>query len=419
MHVLVCDDDAALRFVVKRWLTSTLGCVVSESCDGVEALSALDHEHIDLLLLDLELPRLSGVEVVEAIRESGSHADLPIVVLSNERRLEMIRQVVSLGVSDYLLKPLRAAVIRDRISPLLTRSRQRRRATASAIRQLGPDTSALLVEGDGNFRHVFVSAAERFGPVATAQSGADGLAAFRAAPADIVFVGTDLGIVSAESMMRKIRDVAASVPSFICVSGLDAAAARAAGFDGALERTFQPDVISRGLQPYVRHVGPLTELNECASGFEHSVDTAVPQVLGMMADLAVTGVSGPVTLPEEGMLSGQTTEVNRFSFSVVVGMSGEMAKAVASRMLCCELAEVDDECMKSTMGELSNMITGRVDTWLKERGLECRTTLPETRPITADDRAVTPGPGDGFVRGFALADVPGTAVVRVVVTVRP
>lgn len=417
MHVLVCDDDAALRFVVKRWLTTTLGCAVSESSDGVEALSALDHQHVDLLLLDLELPRLSGIEVVEAIRESGSHADLPIVVLSNERRLSVIRQVVGLGVSDYLLKPLRSAVIRERIGPLLARSRGRRRTTASVVRQLGPDTTALLVDGDGNFRHVFVSAAERFGPIATAQSGADGHAAFRAAPADIVFVGTDLGIVSAESMIRKMRDVALTPPSFICVGGLDEAAARAAGFDGAIERSFQPDVLTRGLQPYVRHVGPLTELNESAPGFEHSVDTAVPQVLGMMADLAVTPMQGPATLPAQGLLATQTTEVGRFTFSLVVSMTEEVAAVVASRMLGCEPAEVDDDCKRSTLGELANMITGRVDTWLKERGLACRTSLPETRPIVADDLAAVPGPGDGFIRNFSLSGVSGPVVIRVLVSV--
>lgn len=415
MHVLVCDDDPALRFVVKRWLTTTLGCLVSESGDGVEALEALDHQHIDLLLLDLEMPRLSGVEVVEAIRESGHYADLPIVVLSNERRQAMVKQVMSLGVSDYLLKPLRATVVRDRISPLLARSKRRRRAT-SVVRQLGPDTTALLVDGDSNFRPVFVSAAERFGPIVTADSGADALAAFRASPAEIVFVGRDLGILGAESMMRKMRDVAAVPPCFISIGGGDEAAVKAAGFDGLVERSYQPDVLTRSLQPYVRQVGPLTELHEIAPGFDHCIDSAVPQVLGMMADLGVSPVEGAVALPEAGMLAVITTRAGRFSIEIALGMTADMAVAVAARMLACEPAEVDEESTTSAMSEIANMVTGRVDAWLKERGFDCKMNLPETRAITADD-AGEPAGGHGFTRGFSLSAVPGTVAVRARVTV--
>lgn len=418
VHVLVCDDDSALRFVVKRWLTTTLGCVVSESGDGVQALEALDHQNFDLLVLDLEMPRLSGMEVVEAIRESGHCADLPIVVLSNERRQEIVKQVMDLGVSDYLLKPLRATVIRDRIGPLLSRSRRRRRAAATVLRQLGPETTALLVDGDANFRHVFASVATQFGPMVTADSGADALAAFRASPVDVVFVGRELGIIGAEAMMRKIRDVANVPPCFICVAGLDEAAAQAAGFDGRIERSYQPDVLIRGLQPFVRHVGPLTEMREELPGFEHSLDSAVPQVLGMMADLAVSQVEGPASLPGEGLQSTLTTEVGRFSLEVTIAMTMEVATAVAARMLACEPAEVDAEGAASTLSEIANMITGRVDVWLKEKGRECRTTLPDTRPIGGSEDAAQTSPGEGFTLAYALGAVPGTVVLRAQVRIR-
>ena len=68
MNVLVCEDDPAARFVIKRWLSSTLGCNVTDCEDGVRALELLSERPFDLAVLDLDLPRLGGVEVVEALR---------------------------------------------------------------------------------------------------------------------------------------------------------------------------------------------------------------------------------------------------------------------------------------------------------------------------------------------------------------
>ena len=82
MNVLVCEDDPAARFVIKRWLSSTLGCNVTDCEDGVRALELLSERPFDLAVLDLDLPRLGGVEVVEAIRGSEDVSDLPIVILS-------------------------------------------------------------------------------------------------------------------------------------------------------------------------------------------------------------------------------------------------------------------------------------------------------------------------------------------------
>lgn len=415
MHVLVCDDDAALRFVVRRWLTTTLGCVVSESSDGVEALDALSHKHVDLLLLDLGLPRLAGMEVVEAIRTSGTHADLPIVVLSNERRLDVIRQVVGLGVSDYLLKPLRAVAVRERIRPLLVRARQQRRRSVATARHLGSDTTALLVDGDANFRHAFVSVAESYGAIVTAESGADAVAAFRAAPAELVFVGTDLGMVGLDAMMRKMRDVAAVPPLFVCASGLDAEAALAAGFDAVVVRSFQPEVLRGGLAPFVRHVGPLAQLQDAAPGFEHSVDTSVSQVLGMMADLAVHLLDGEPVLPAAGLISTVTIEAGPFVVHVGLAMSAGDAAALAARMMGCPTSALEDEMIGSTLGEIANMVTGRVDAWLKGRGLASKASLPEIRALAPEDGAPLP-PGEGLLRGYGLEAVSGAVVIRLQVT---
>ena len=93
MNVLICDDDASTRFVLRRILAQNLGWSVAESSDGVDALQQLSRKRFDLLLLDLEMPSFSGFEVLEVLRESESLKDLPVVVVSQERRREIIMRL--------------------------------------------------------------------------------------------------------------------------------------------------------------------------------------------------------------------------------------------------------------------------------------------------------------------------------------
>ena len=77
MNVLVCDDDRSTRFVVGRILTQQFGLVVTECADGLEAMQALARGRFHLMLLDIELPTMSGIEVLELMRESSATKDLP------------------------------------------------------------------------------------------------------------------------------------------------------------------------------------------------------------------------------------------------------------------------------------------------------------------------------------------------------
>jgi CheY-like chemotaxis protein len=106
MHVLVCDDDSGTRFVVRRLLVRTFGCTVTECGDGVEALRLVGAGNVDLLVLDVEMPVMDGVEVLAAIRQSSEYKDLPVLMLSKERRKDVVVRLIKLGVSGYVLKPL-------------------------------------------------------------------------------------------------------------------------------------------------------------------------------------------------------------------------------------------------------------------------------------------------------------------------
>lgn len=106
MHVLVCDDDASTRFAARRLLEEHFGCVVQEAPGGAEALTLLAQRRFTFLLLDIDMPGLSGHDTLEEIRASELTRALPVVILSNERREDAIIKLMELGVSGYIVKPI-------------------------------------------------------------------------------------------------------------------------------------------------------------------------------------------------------------------------------------------------------------------------------------------------------------------------
>src|SRR5919108_3003285 len=107
MKVLVCDDDSATRFVLKRVLLR-FECSVVEAIDGVAALDLLSRTEVAFVVLDIHMPVLSGIEVLQAIRSSPQHAELPVVVISGATDQLTVAELLRLGVSDFLTKPLKS-----------------------------------------------------------------------------------------------------------------------------------------------------------------------------------------------------------------------------------------------------------------------------------------------------------------------
>lgn len=107
MRILVCDDDAGTRLVVKHLLMRKLSCTeVVECADGADGLTVVAKEHFDLAIVDVNMPQLNGIEFVQAVSDAPRLRDLRIVMLTADRREEVVRQLVALGVSDYIAKPL-------------------------------------------------------------------------------------------------------------------------------------------------------------------------------------------------------------------------------------------------------------------------------------------------------------------------
>ncbi len=119
MKILAVDDDLELLSLIAFALRQA-GYLVVEAQDGPSALSAFDRERPDLVILDVNLPRLDGLEVLKRIR-SGGHAT-PIMMLTVRASEEDQVRGLDLGADDYLTKPFSPRTLLARVRALLRRA---------------------------------------------------------------------------------------------------------------------------------------------------------------------------------------------------------------------------------------------------------------------------------------------------------
>ncbi len=117
-RLLVADDDDDLREVV-RFALEREGFEVIEARNGVEALEAVEHQAPDLVVLDVVMPQLDGLEVCRRLRAAGN---LPVVMLSTRSETFDRCQGLDLGADDYLGKPFSVRELVSRVRTVLRRS---------------------------------------------------------------------------------------------------------------------------------------------------------------------------------------------------------------------------------------------------------------------------------------------------------
>jgi CheY-like chemotaxis protein len=154
-HVLIVDDDPHVRGFLRRVLHDYGEVRLLEAADGVSALATLLSQPIALVLLDLSMPIMSGLETLAAIRRSPVHANLPVIILTSEADRESVTAAARLGTAGYVLKPITLNVFRERLIPLLDAHLQRDAPVSSQpLLTLSPEDRVLLVDHHTEHRTV-------------------------------------------------------------------------------------------------------------------------------------------------------------------------------------------------------------------------------------------------------------------------
>ena len=110
LKVLIVDDEPVNRLVLAR-MVEHLGSQCIEASSGAEALELLRQQQVDLVLMDIQMPKMSGIEAVELLRgEAGPNREAPVVAVTGDTTRTR-REYLQLGFDDYANKPISLASV--------------------------------------------------------------------------------------------------------------------------------------------------------------------------------------------------------------------------------------------------------------------------------------------------------------------
>ena len=119
IKILLVDDFATMRKVIKNLLKQSGYNNIVEAEDGVDALKVLKAEKVDFVISDWNMPNMTGLELLKAVRADSDLSGLPFLMVTAEGLKENVVLAVKAGVSNYIVKPFTAEVLNAKIEKIL------------------------------------------------------------------------------------------------------------------------------------------------------------------------------------------------------------------------------------------------------------------------------------------------------------
>jgi two-component system chemotaxis response regulator CheY len=393
LRILLVDDSLTIRSLLRRTLAEMLSAEIVEAANGVEALAQLVRRRFDLVVLDVNMPVMDGLETLEAIRTTADYAGLPVVMLTSEKSEALVRRLVELGITAYLSKPLSQDVLTERLSKILERLRE---PAASRQAEQAPGRRMLIVEQDPDRRHFLMNAVTGHYTPVEADSAAAALQLCHGASApsfDFVLVGQNVGLPPVEMFLPKLKALPQMAGARVvgCVRrGETVPEHRRRLFEALLEGGSVPEVFLADLDRAL--TGTQTALARILlvrPTLARDLICATEQVFGMMLSSEVeASMAPPRRAPRAGRPGvhasiGLITEGDAV-LTLLFRADPESARNMAARLIGVPPAEVQDADVLASAAELSNIVLGRLRNRLVETGMRAQMQLPRTWSGEAD-----------------------------------
>jgi len=122
--ILIVDDSRTMRKFIKLSFTQSgfeVGCCL-EAGNGQEALNILNSCMVDLILADLNMPVMNGMDMIKALQKDEKHREIPVVLVTTQGNLPYLEEAYALGVKAYIQKPFSPELLRDTCSRVVEES---------------------------------------------------------------------------------------------------------------------------------------------------------------------------------------------------------------------------------------------------------------------------------------------------------
>jgi len=389
MKILVVDDSQTIRAMLRRALAGIGQTDVSEAQNGVEALAEIGRCRYGLVILDVNMPVMDGIDTLEAIRASPPYAGLPVVVLTSEKSEHMVRRLVEMGIADYLSKPLSQDRLTDRLGQIVSRLSLSTPSTPT-LRSAEHGQRVLVIEQDLDRCPFVVEVLSRHFHVVGIDSGAGALQMMMEPGApdfDIVMLGLQTGLPPAELFIPKMKAVRQ-------LSGARIVVCRRKGespgklvpplIDDAMEWSFVPEAFLASFERALTGVDtPLAGLPSFRASLERDAVSATEQLFGLMLSSEVTlvrpGAEPLCPWPGQGVHARlDLVAPGTLSLAVLFRAGDQSAAAITAILTGTSTGEIDQSDARATVGEFANIIVGRLRNRMLEVGIHTQMQLPDT-----------------------------------------
>lgn len=239
MRILVVDDDEGVRSSMRRMLIRHFDAEVFEASNGADALEVLMHRDCDLVLLDLQMPGIDGIKTLQAIRRSPQKSGLPVIMLTGIADETRVREALNLNVQGYMVKPVPAAAMVERLSEvLLQAAAMRLTERGSGVLSLRRRDRVIIVDPDPDIQAFMARQFSSYCEVETRSSTIKLLRSCIEHPPAAICLGGASALTAHALLLtqlrthRQLQDLAV-----FALVGEDKMSAGCLGFDGVLPRT--------------------------------------------------------------------------------------------------------------------------------------------------------------------------------------
>lgn len=118
-NILVVEDSSTTRSMIRAALEEVEDFSSVEAGTGFEALKTLPTQNFDLIITDINMPDINGLELISFVKNHPSYKDIPLLIVSTERSEEDMRRGMELGASGYITKPFRPENLREIVKKTL------------------------------------------------------------------------------------------------------------------------------------------------------------------------------------------------------------------------------------------------------------------------------------------------------------
>jgi len=381
--VLIVEDDPVTRRLLRHVFERQLDCRVVEAADGLQGLHMAIDEKPDLIVLDINLPMLDGLDVLEALRAKSETRDLACITISGVSDSAVIRRLLGFGISDYILKPIDITSTTRRLKQVLAELGTKSNTVNAASSK--PGSRLLVLDADESYRaFVGKQLAGRY-EIAAAASGIDGVQQVHQHRPDVILVGENLPQLPESLIPRAVRknDASSKTLMFLCTDSSEMEEqARSWGYNGVIVKSFVSHQFHR---EFDRVMPPTLQALEASltpmrDDLERGLRTVAPQALTLVLGDPVE-LSDASTAVEVAVAVKLARLDERSALYVQIEATQAVAQAMAAHANSNGAGDGDVE----VLGQIVQTIAARVRKMLEERGLRLSASVPEVIAAAAGD----------------------------------